>query len=1725
MSEPVVNVHWHARCKDCQREQGAAEATYSYTDAARRAQRERGESPSDRCPRHRLEHRRDIRSMPVPYIDVATVGTVADPLDPGGALGNLGPLPVEHERRSATVDPDAFDFGIKDQHVRDLLAALADGKRVAVVAAGTGSGKSTFLPFRLLHPPSGAALHLAAHGPIVVTEPRVFATTDVADMVSRRLGGAEVVGAGSDVGFRVRGKPAYDAGCRLVFMTDGSLINWIRDGALARLGAVVIDEAHERSRNIDLILAILRAELPRHPHLRVIIASATIDPDFFVDFFGGPSEVAVLDIDARKSFGYGEPLWPGVPFGELAPAWGDAGELAAAERAAGLRVLGGPIDRAAWRDDMPRLVAEQLARIALGTPSGDALGFLATERQIIDARDRLRGLVGDAADVYGLLRSASEEEQRAAREPRPDGAKRRLVIATNIAETSLTIDGLTYVVDSGLICQSEWDPVSGTRRLPIKPHSRQGVRQRWGRVGRNAPGLVFPLYTREQFDTELPASTPPEATRDDLEGLVLQAAAMGYADPRALSWPAAGTGGADEKARREAEVRADGFALELDRAVAALEARGALTEDGDPTATGLELLAFTGSMVEAAAIAAADQLSCPVEALTALAVLGQHPISGPRGLLRFDRGWSAPGRLAAIRRHESLRHGCQDDLDLVLRVFARWERAADRSAWARRHAVGEEVLLKAQQRRDEWLEFLSPGRAEVRQPVRPALAGRVRAAFTHALADRRHERHDGAWKPEGGDDSRTAQLEPGTIASGDRIVALRQSVDEDGKLRLGGVMVAPEWARDADDLLALALACAEHAADRAADAVLAQAVALEDAWPIGSVHRCNVARRPNGRVALESLELLRAGPEDPLVFEPPTGSAADVGGPRDLVPLSTDDAVVVDDDQEPQFTDLAAAEPEDAEASQPRMAAEARGDGPAPATARTAPAVTAEARAEGSVPATGAAEVLVLGWEGADAHRRLVVAALPDGADLTAAARGETRAFLVGERVDRRGLPFLSLRAGAWETAVTAGDLTPAFDGTLLDVVESPLTLEVAAVADGMLLVSGLGAALRDLGGAPRSARPPVNGDPLITARVTGEIDARRIEVTIDPPERRASPIPIRFRAQQHGDDGERALAVGAAADVLLRPSREKDRLGALVDPQRAIGTPPAGLAELCERVDALDLDAASTPPKLIARGPIGADVKAELLELGDAGAWAAAVEDLWQRSRRLRVVAVRRGRGPAPRATDLETLARARDDGTVLAGTVSGVEEYGVFVRLEGCVGLAHRSQIGPHGALDPREHFAEGDPVRAQVLEVAPDGSSIKLALPDADVIGEQSLQTPADVLRALPVGSRRTAVVDGIGADAVFLKVAFRLRGRLTRAQLGDDRFAALEPKQTIDVEIEGAFLDRQRGVLRLELRPAPPATDAGAAPPPAPAPPADGRDNGELVRRALRIVVRHLAPVVERRLAARLGPEWASQAAGRLQPVPPQLHTSDPQTLLALLREWWFDAGFVAAAGRDGRDLVNELSKARNDWAHFEPISDERLENTFETAAKLLRRFDIDAEEELRDALPAASADDDPAPLAAPARRPATFWIDPRVAEALAPDTLRAATLAAAVAPRADDPDALVVAIISGAADVHRDGVQDLAHALRGRLGAPLAVHVVRDRRVIRDTVTDYLRHLVPRERWELLRTTTTMVGDEELHVLVHPDLRTEIPSGDWLLALVRALGFEHATVHYGIPHRK
>jgi len=824
---------WQAGCKDCEAERAMPvqaksrtgrpprgkqashkmDVTFEYSGGWAQRKLDRGQSRSDRCKRHQRAHQQSIQALAVPYIDLRVIGEVPRGQNPTGPLGGLGRLPGLHKERKEPVSLDRFGFGMTDSDILEIINGLAE-KRVAVIEAGTGTGKSTFMPFRLMNPPKDALLRLSAFGPIVVTEPRTAAATGVARFVgeelcfghdSRTCG--DHIGPGFPVGYQVKGDKNWDGACDLIYVTDGTMINWVREGRLSKIGTVIIDEAHERSENIDIILAQLREKIRDHKHLRIIITSATLDKDFFVAYFGGPDHVFHHCVPAQKSFGYGVPFFVGAtiddavisdgvtigPSGNVDtdtpplsfPGWAEWGPAEGNDPPDDLRTISSvleqlrcvdPIPPEKWRDQMPSAVAKQVVAIAAGTKWGDILGFLPTGEAIRTAVKDIKVALmarGLDFDVYELLAATPSHVSKAAIAARTRGERRKIVISSNLAETSLTVKGVRYVVDSGLICQPEWDPDIASGSYPTKPHSQSGLRQRWGRVGRDAPGWVFPLYTAAQF-LALPKNTPPGSTHINLETFYMKLISAGI-DLENTALPANfmhETVSHDQDSQKYINI----FNKESIRARRALSLSGALDCDGHLTGFGRELERFPGDGSQALAIMLSDQLACVHEVALALEVLCQGRLIGHREgcILRVSREWPSAWRVGAAQRHRALAIGCTDDLGVLLRVFALWQNAEDQEAWCRMWWVNEAALKNALGAAMATVETLSAAmKGEANRKILPELGGRARAVLSRAMVSQRYQRVDGNMFRRVGDiDAEEVTLGHSQLVdAGDRILA------------------------------------------------------------------------------------------------------------------------------------------------------------------------------------------------------------------------------------------------------------------------------------------------------------------------------------------------------------------------------------------------------------------------------------------------------------------------------------------------------------------------------------------------------------------------------------------------------------------------------------------------------------------------------------------------------------------------------------------------------------------------------------------------------------------------------------------------------------------------------------------------------------------------------------------------------------------------------------------
>jgi ATP-dependent helicase HrpA len=391
----------------------------------------------------------------------------------------------------------------------DIARAIAENQ-VVIVAGATGSGKTTQLPKICLELGRETIGH---------TQPRRLAARTIAERIAEELG-QEVGGL---VGYQVRFTDKASKDTRIKLMTDGILLNEMHhDRMLSKYDTIIIDEAHERSLNIDFLLGYLKQLLPKRPDLKLIITSATIDPQSFSRHFDDAPIVEVSGRTFPVEIRY-------RPLVADAPIEGDA-----------LGQDQGPDSREAQDPTSPdRDVFEAIGDAVdeLGREGdGDILVFLSGENEIRDAEESLRGKfanrsatggVTEILPLYGRLSSA--DQHRVFQRSSTPGVRRRIVLATNVAETSLTVPGIKYVIDAGTARISRYSVRSKVQRLPIEAISQASANQRSGRSGRTSDGIAIRLYSQQDFEKR-PEFTEPEILRTNLAAVILQMISLGLGD-------------------------------------------------------------------------------------------------------------------------------------------------------------------------------------------------------------------------------------------------------------------------------------------------------------------------------------------------------------------------------------------------------------------------------------------------------------------------------------------------------------------------------------------------------------------------------------------------------------------------------------------------------------------------------------------------------------------------------------------------------------------------------------------------------------------------------------------------------------------------------------------------------------------------------------------------------------------------------------------------------------------------------------------------------------------------------------------------------------------------------------------------------------------------------------------------------------------------------------------
>ncbi|MEV0291498.1 MULTISPECIES: ATP-dependent RNA helicase HrpA [unclassified Kribbella] len=494
-----------------------------------------------------------------------------------GVLGAVEQAERRVEVRRGAVPEISYPEELPVSQLKDEIADAIRAHQVVVIAGETGSGKTTQIPKICLE------LGRGVHGMIGHTQPRRLAARTVAERIAEELG----TELGETIGFAVRFTDKVSERSLVKLMTDGILLNELqRDRDLTRYDTLIIDEAHERSLNIDFILGYLKQLLPRRPDLKVIITSATIDPERFAEHFA----------DSQ-----------GTP----APIVEVSGRTYPVE--VRYRPINDPDDPSTIERDQTQAILDAVDELEYEA-SGDVLVFLSGEREIRDTADALndkyaaqRGRPG-AVEVLPLYARLSNAEQHRVFQPH---SGRRIVLATNVAETSLTVPGIKYVIDPGTARISRYSHRTKVQHLPIEPVSQASANQRKGRCGRTSDGICIRLYSEEHFEGR-PEFTDPEILRTNLASVILQMTAIGLGDIAAFPF-------IDEPDKRSIT---DGLQL--------LTELGAIEKAGRLTPVGRQLAQIPLDPRLARMIVEADKHACVREVMVIAAALSiQDPRERP----------------------------------------------------------------------------------------------------------------------------------------------------------------------------------------------------------------------------------------------------------------------------------------------------------------------------------------------------------------------------------------------------------------------------------------------------------------------------------------------------------------------------------------------------------------------------------------------------------------------------------------------------------------------------------------------------------------------------------------------------------------------------------------------------------------------------------------------------------------------------------------------------------------------------------------------------------------------------------------------------------------------------------------------------------------------------------------------------------------------------------------
>ncbi|MGP4109327.1 ATP-dependent RNA helicase HrpA [Streptomyces sp. 4N509B] len=610
----------------------------------------------------RLDGARRIRK---PAARRAVLAEIAEAVDAGERLV---------ARRQAAVPAISYPAELPVSQRKDVIMEAIRDHQVVIVAGETGSGKTTQIPKICLE------LGRGVKGLIGHTQPRRIAARTVAQRVADELR----TPLGEAVGYQVRFTDQASENTLVKLMTDGILLAEIQhDRELHAYDTIIIDEAHERSLNIDFLLGYLAQLLPRRPELKVVITSATIDPERFARHFRGPDgrEAPVVEVSGR-TYPVEVRYRPLVEEGE-----GEEGDR----------------DR-----DQVTAICDAVAELEREAP-GDVLVFLSGEREIRDTAEALEKLERrklQPAEVLPLYARLSHAEQQRVFQPHTG---RRIVLATNVAETSLTVPGIKYVIDPGTARISRYSHRTKVQRLPIEPVSQASANQRKGRCGRTSDGVCIRLYSEEDFLSR-PEFTDAEILRTSLASVILQMHAARLGEVERFPF-------IDPPDRRSVTA-----------GVQLLEELGALDGAGGLTETGRRLARLPVDPRLARMVLAARDNGCVHEVMVIVAALSiQDPRERP-----------ADKQQQADAKHARFREGPGEDSDFLALVQL-WEYVREQqrelSSSAFRRMCRAEFLnyLRIREWQDIYAQLRSVARTMGIEPTRNDEPARVHQSLLPGL--------------------------------------------------------------------------------------------------------------------------------------------------------------------------------------------------------------------------------------------------------------------------------------------------------------------------------------------------------------------------------------------------------------------------------------------------------------------------------------------------------------------------------------------------------------------------------------------------------------------------------------------------------------------------------------------------------------------------------------------------------------------------------------------------------------------------------------------------------------------------------------------------------------------------------------------------------------------------------------------------------------------------------